>query len=116
MRIQDGYTLRGETSGKGNSEGETVPVVKIEYRPATAAAMSDFRFRMAHAVSGAEQHALRVEFLTAQLLSWDVEEAGKKAAPIEARTLNMIPDPILLDMVNECAKWKPKPQAEAAGN
>ncbi len=116
LKVEDGYTLRGETSGKGNTDGEEMPVVKFEYRPATGRDMASFRYSMASAISGDAQHDLRRAFIIAHVVSWDVVTADGAAAKIVARVIDLLPDPVLLDIVNECTRWKPRPQEEAAKN
>lgn len=116
LRIHDGYTLKGETTGKGNTDGEVMPVVKFDYRPPTAREMSAFRFDLTMAKNGDEQHELRKAFILARLVSWDVELADGKRANVTPEVIDQLPDPILLDIVNESAKWRPKSQEDAAGN
>lgn len=115
LRIDDGYTLEGETTGKGD-QGEPLPVVKFEYRPPLAREMADYRYQVQTAQSGDGVLRARVEFLVGRLVGWDVYGRDNKPVKIDADVLRRVPDPILLDLVNECSKWKPRPEAEALGN
>ena len=116
LRLHDGYTLKGQTSGTGNTEGEVLPVVKFEYRPPLAREISQFRYDMTMAKNGDEQHDLRRAFVLARLVVWDVELSDGKRANVTADVIDQLPDPILLDIVAESMKWRPRPQEDAAGN
>ncbi len=116
LRIDDGYTLRGRTSGVGNSDSDKLPVVEFEYRPPTAAEMAQYRMDMRDAKTGADEHRLRCAFVAARLVSWDVETADGKRSNVTPDLVAKLPDPILLDLSVEVTKWKPKVQEDAAGN
>lgn len=118
LRIQDGYTLRGQTSGKGYSDADCLPVVRFEYRPPLAVEMTTFRRDLREARSGEDEHRIRVAFVVARLVKWDVEDStpGRAVLPIDAVTVGKLPDEILVDLAAETAKWKPKPEEDSRGN
>lgn len=115
LALDDGYTLKGHTTGRDRIDGSPLPVINFEYRPPRATEMSDFRFRMASATSGEEQHKIRVGFICSRLVKWDVEKDGKPV-PVSPEYVDPLPDPFVLDLVDESAKWKPRPQEEAVKN
>lgn len=115
FQLDDGYTLRGETTGKGDA-GEPFPVVVFEYRPPLATEMNRFRHMVSSSATAAGVYEARVTFLIARIVSWDIVGADGKTAPITAATLDKLPDPIFLDLLTECCKWKPREQEDAAGN
>jgi hypothetical protein len=118
LRIADGYTLKGQTSGKGYSDSDSLPVVHFEYRPPLALEMTTFRRDLREARSGEEEHKVRVAFVVARLVKWDVEGSPPEygVLPIDVATVGRLPDEILVDLASETAKWKPKPEAEARKN
>lgn len=116
LRIQDGYTLPGETSGKGFTNSDALPVVKFEYRPPLAKEVAQFRRDVAGAKSGEEEVQLRAEFAARRLVKWDVEDAIGTSLPISSATVALLPEEVLTDLVAECMKWRPKPESEARGN
>lgn len=115
LSLQDGYTLKGETTGR-DLDGSPLPVVSFTYRPPVGKELSAYRYEFNAATDGGQQHAARVKFLLARIVTWNVELEPGKPANVTAETLDKVPDSILLDLVNEAAKWKPKPQEGAAGN
>jgi hypothetical protein len=116
LRISDGYTLPGETSGKGFTNADTLPVVKFEYRPPLAKEVAQFRRDVGQAKSGDEEVAVRADFVVKRLVKWDVEGADGKPLPILAATISALPEEVLTDLVAETMKWRPKPEEEARGN
>lgn len=107
LKLEDGYTLSGRTTGNGNY-GEPQPVVCFEYRPPTPRELSAFRYALSTAASGEGQHDTRVAYLLKRLVSWDVLGLDDKPTPITSAALDRVPDPILQDLVNESSKWRPK--------
>ena len=115
LQIDDGYTLRGSTSGRDRIDGSALPVIAFEYRPPRASDMADFRYAISTATSGEAQHKVRVAFICSRLVRWDVEKGGKPVSPTE-EFVSVLPDSFVLDLVDESAKWRPRPQAEAEKN
>lgn len=117
LRIRDGYTVKCQTSGKGFTDSDVVPVVNFEYRPPTSSELAQFRFDQQGCRTGAELVKVRAAFLKARLASWDVEKGVSFKAPIDLDTISALPDEVLSDLVAECQKWRPAAsQEQAAGN
>lgn len=116
LRIKDGYTLRGKTTGKGFSDADVIPVVCFEYRPPLAAELAQFRIDQQAARTGAELVKVRAAFVNARLVGWDVENAKGDPLIKNEQNILLLPDEVLLDIVAECQKWKPAPEDSAAGN
>jgi hypothetical protein len=116
LRILDGYTLQGETSGKGFTNGDILPVVKFEYRPPLAKEIAQFRRDMATAKSGEEEVQIRAAFVHARLVGWDVEGADGKRLVKNETTVALLPEEVLTDLVSETMKWRPKPEEQARKN
>lgn len=115
LKLRDGYTLKGKTSGLGNA-GEPQPVISFDYRPPLAPTLAAFRYSLNAARSGEAEHEARCKYLLERLADWDVIDANDRPAPITVASLSMLPDPIFLDLVNECSKWRPLAEEVAAKN
>lgn len=115
LKIHDGYTLSGQTSGKGNTDSP-LPVLCFEYRPPTSEEMTDFRFQQQRCSDGRQLHGVRVAFLKSRLVSWDFLDDSDKTRPITAENITALPEELFVDLVHECQQWKPKPQEDARKN
>lgn len=117
LRIRDGYTVKGQTSGKGFTDADPIPVVHFEYRPPTAVQLAQFRFDQAGCRTGEELVKARAAFLHSRLVDWDVESGSGGKLPIVMENIARLPDEVLSDLVAECQKWRPAAsQEQAAGN
>lgn len=118
LRIDDGYTLTGETAETYVERGRVysgLPVVKFEYRPAMPDAIFKWQFDNVNAVSGADQLKATAELVADHLTGWDVA-AGTETAKINAENVRRLPYPILQQIVATVTTWAPRQQATAAGN
>lgn len=120
--IQDGYTLKGQTSGKGYTDADVLPVLQFDYRPPRASEVAQFRMDQAAARTGEELVKVRAAFVAKRLAKWNAQQlvAGSvepRDVPITAEAIAGLPDEVITDLVAETLKWKPKPTEEAsAGN
>lgn len=118
LRINDGYTLRGQTQHEftdratGKVLAANLPVVSYEYRPAMPDALTAWRYKLDHAQGGKEQFTATAELLAAHLVSWDVETAAGPA-PLTVEMIRRVPEPILHQILDAVTHWSPE---ESVGN
>lgn len=113
--IDDGYTLSDETK-PADKDGNPLPTLKFQYRPAMPEAIYTFEFESAMAKSGSEQLDAAAKLLAAHLVSWDATTAAGTSAPLNANTVRLLPPPVLRQVITAVVTWLPKKGAAAAGN
>lgn len=110
--LDDGYSLTAKTEETvrdllGNVIASGLPVVEFTYRPALPEALAEWRHSLRMAKDGAGEFRATANFVAGHLCSWNVVLKGGAAAPIDADTIGKVPEPILDQIVQAVATWKP---------
>lgn len=111
LRINDGYTLSDKTpEGK---DGEEIPVIAFEYRPAMPEALYDWQYDSRQAPNGKAILAIDAKFVHEHLVRWDVvvpdpaDPNRELPAPLTVESIRALPKPYLDYIINKVATWAP---------
>ena len=106
LQIRDGYTLDTTLPAFG-----PYPAVAVRYRRALPEDVYEYSDAFA-AARGREKARPVADLLGKHLLGWDVEGADGQPLPITARTLRLLPYPVLLKLIDLVTGYGPE-EAEA---
>jgi hypothetical protein len=108
--ISDGFTRTAKTEPTEHR----YPVVDFTYRPALAAAISEYRHGCAQGPKQEEKATCKLLF--DHLKGWDVVDEKGDGSPFTVEVLAKVPEQIRSQMIAIICGWTMQEQAEQAKN